>query len=252
MDDAFHPFQHKTEEWHWWYRMRRDLLDDLIVRRGRFERPEPWLLDLGCGTGGNGLVLGKHGRAVGLDRAPEALRLAEERPYTLRVRHAVSGTLPFAARAFDGAVALDVIEHLDDDEAALRELGRVVRPGGLVVIFVPAYQLLWGYNDVFSHHRRRYTRSQLVSVLSRAGLEVEESGYFNALLFPPTLAARLLQRALPSRTEGMEHQGRPGLVNSLLTRVCALERPVVDALGRSLGRGLPFGTSAYAAARVRG
>src|SRR5689334_14974610 len=85
-------------------------------------------------------------------------------------------------------VPLDILEHLDDDEAAARELVRVCKPGGHVVAYVPAFAFLWGYNDDYSHHKRRYVKRELSALLARAGLGIEESGYFNATLFLPTLA----------------------------------------------------------------
>ena len=101
-------------------------------------------------------MLHRYGDPIAFDRAEGAFALAPERPYAHRVVGAADRPLPFSDGAFDAAVALDVLEHLDDDRAAAAELGRVVRPGGFLVVFVPAFQILWGYNDEYSHHRRRY------------------------------------------------------------------------------------------------
>ena len=245
MDERFHSFQAGVEEWHWWYAVRRDILDQKLAPLPLAAGPgraRPRILDLGCGTGGASLVLHRYGDAVAFDRAGGAYALAPDRPYKHRVIGAADRPLPFADGAFDAAVALDVLEHLDDDRAAVAELGRVVRPGGHLVVFVPALQLLWGYNDEYSHHRRRYRAGQLASLVGSGPFRISESGYFNLALFLPTLAARLLQRALPSKTAGMEHEGKPGLVNDLLTMAFRAELPLLRRWP------LPLGTSAYCVA----
>jgi SAM-dependent methyltransferase len=238
MDERFHAYSAEVEEWHWWYRVRRDILSAMLARLALPDGAR--LLDVGCGTGGMGEVLARFGQAVGLDRAPAALALAAQRPYRLRVGAALDRPLPLAADSFDLVGAFDVLEHLDDDAALARELYRATRPGGHAVVFVPAFRLLWGYNDEFSHHRRRYTVTGLRRVMESAGYRAVESGYFNLLLFAPTLAARLLQRALPRLTRGMEHGARPSPLNGALTRLFRLELPLLARAG-----GLPFGTSAY-------
>lgn len=245
MNPAFHAFQAGVEDWHWWYAVRRDILDEKlrplpIAPSGG--RARPVILDFGCGTGGASQVLHRYGDAIAFDRATDAHALAEGRPYAGRVLGAAEGALPFADAAFDAAIALDVLEHLDDDAAAVRELGRVVRPGGFLVVFVPALRILWGYNDDFSHHRRRYRAGQLAAVVGGGPFRVREHGYFNLALFLPTLAARLAQRVLPHATDGMEHAGRPGLVNDLLTLAFRAELPLLRR------RPLPLGTSAYCVA----
>jgi SAM-dependent methyltransferase len=245
MDPRFHSFQAEVERWHWWYAVRREILDAKLAPlpiAPSAGRVRPRLLDLGCGTGGASLVLHRYGEAVAFDRADGAFALAPDRPYAHRVVGAADGALPFCEGAFDAAVALDVLEHLDDDHAAIAELGRVVRPGGFLVVFVPAFMLLWGYNDVFSHHRRRYRAAQLGALVAGGPFRVREAGYFNLALFLPTLGARLLQRALPRSTEGMEHAGRPGLLNDLLTLAFRAELPWLRR------RPLPVGTSAFCVA----
>jgi SAM-dependent methyltransferase len=238
MDASFHAFEKEVEDWHWWYRVRRDILDQQLARLS-LDPARARILDLGCGTGGASLTLARHGRAVALDRSPESFRISMDRPYTHRVVASASAPLPFADGSFDVVCALDILEHLDDDVAAARELHRVCKPGGTIIAYVPAFQLLWGYNDEYSHHKRRYIKSQLAGVLTRAGFDVGESGYFNAVLFLPTLAARLVQRAAPRLTDGMEHSTKPSPLNGVLTSLFRAELPFLRR------RPLPFGTSAY-------
>ena len=242
MDERFHGWEVSVEDWHWWYQVRRDILDDIL--RSLQLPAHARLIDVGCGTGGASLVLSRYGDAVALDRSADALRLGGHRPYRHRVVAAVDQPLPFADGSFDVVCALDILEHLDDDRAAAAELRRICKPGGVVIAFVPAFRLLWGYNDEFSHHRRRYTSAELDRVLADSGLAVERSGYFNAVLFAPTLAARLAQRLLPKLTKGMEHAPSPSKANGFLRRTFQLELPLLRR-----GWRLPFGTSAFSVAR---
>jgi SAM-dependent methyltransferase len=241
MDASFHAFEREVEEWHWWYRVRRDILDQQLAR---LQLPEgARLLDVGCGTGGASLVLSRHGHAVALDRSIGSFQLSMDRPYAHRVVASASEPMPFADGSFDVVCALDILEHLDDDAAAARELLRVCKRGGHIIAYVPAFSILWGYNDEYSHHKRRYTKLELARCIQNAGFMIEESGYFNATLFLPTLVARLIQRAAPKLTEGMEHTTREPFYNPFLTTLFRAELPF-------LRRGpLPFGTSAYCIGR---
>lgn len=240
-EDRFHPFQSKVEDWHWWYRTRRDILDS-ILEALPLDRERSLLLDIGCGTGGGSLVLSRYGRAVGLDASLNSFTMAPERPYTHRVVGSAE-VLPFADEVFDVVCALDVIEHVDDDVAACREIRRVLRPGGTAIVFVPAFQVLWGWNDTQAGHRRRYTKETLRRTIEAAGLSVGPIGYFNMLLFLPLLAARLAERVVPDRMHAIEYQERPTLLNEVLAKTFRLELPVLRRTP------LPVGTSAFCLAR---
>jgi SAM-dependent methyltransferase len=243
MDERFHDFEKEVEDWHWWYRVRREILDQQLaaLRLPQGAR----LLDIGCGTGGASLVLSRYGDAVALDRAPESFRISMDRPYRHRVVGSAAEPLPFAGGSFDVVCALDILEHLDDDGACARELYRVCKPGGTAIVFVPAFQMLWGYNDDYSHHRRRYTRPQLEAVLRAADFGIDDSGYFNMILFLPTLLARVAQRLLP-KLDQMEHSTKPTPLHGVLASLFRLELPILKRAR------LPLGTSAFVIARKPG
>jgi len=241
MDERFHAFERTVEDWHWWYRGRRAILDATMAGLG-LDPARARVLDVGCGTGGSAPVLARWGRVVALDRRQQSFALAMDRPYAHRVV-GEADRLPFADGAFDAVVALDILEHLDDDAAGAREIRRVLKPGGAAVVFVPALSILWGQNDDFSHHKRRYTAAGLRRTLAAGGLRPGPAGYFNLLLFLPTLLARLAERVAPRAVGDFEYRREPSWINEVLARTFALELPVLRR------RPLPLGTSAWCVAR---
>jgi SAM-dependent methyltransferase len=230
----------ELERSHWWFRGRRRLLSLLLPRLEL--PPHARVLDVGCGTGANGAVLAAGERfAVGVDASSLPLALGQ-RTHAARLR-ADGAALPFAEAAFDLVCALDVLEHLDDDAAAARELRRVLRPGGVLLVFVPALRLLWGLQDELAHHRRRYGRRQLRAVIAGAGLQVERLTFFNTLLFPPILAARLAMRVVPPRGLRSENDLGGPLIGRLAGLIFSAETEFVCRAN------LPIGVSLACVAR---
>ena len=238
--EQYWHWQRDVEEWHFWFRTRRRILAGELARLAL--PPSARLLDVGCGAGPNAEVLGRFGRVTALDRSPIALGRTASRPYAGRVR-ALGEALPFGAGAFDAVVALDVLEHLDDDVAGARELGRVLSPRGALVLFVPALRALWGYNDDLSEHRRRYTAASLRRAVEDAGLTVERLSYFNVAIALPLFAARRVTRALGLKAR-YEHALRPGAMDAVLGAVFAAELPWLARGGR-----FPVGVSLLCIAR---
>jgi SAM-dependent methyltransferase len=234
----------EAEEAQWWYAGMRSI--SLAVLAGplrRLDRGRPLtLLDAGCGTGGILKTLGAFGPAVGIDVSEEALRFCRIRG--VPAARAELAALPFPDDAFDCVASLDVIYHawVADDRAAVREMRRVLRPGGLLLLRVPALRLLWGAHDRAVHSRHRYTRSEVRALLEGGGLEVLRLSYCNAFLFPLLAARRTLDRLT----------GRAGSDVAFLP--APLEwafRRVLEAEARLLRRGhrLPVGASLIALGR---
>jgi SAM-dependent methyltransferase len=138
-----------------------------------------------------------------VDVNPEAVAAARARGH--EVVQAAIGELPFGDESFDLIVCLDVLEHVADDSAALRELTRVTRPGGAMLLSVPAWPLLWSSHDEAAAHRRRYRRRDLTALASGAGWHLERDGYFNCLLLPIAALLRLADRARASRRARGSH-----------------------------------------------
>ena len=238
MERAYTAVHIEEDRRHWYFRGRLTVLLSVLERV--LPSPPCRLLELGCGTGNVLQALARFGEAVGVERDPE-LR-AVGRAAGLDVREgALPDDLPVDDSWADAVLLLDVIEHLDDDRAGLRAAARTLRPGGVMVITVPAYPWMWSGHDVALGHRRRYTASTLRSVITAAGLSLAHVGYFNTALFPAIAGVRLAKRLIGS---GAHDLHRPvATVNRALERLFALERHVV------LRPGLPFGSSVLAVAR---
>ena len=233
-----------AEERQWWYAGMRaisfPLLGDGPAAPGA---ARPRLLDSGCGTGGIVRHLAERGRAVGVDLSPEAVRLARGRGAA--VARAELLALPFADATFDGVTSFDVIYHrwVADDAAAVREMARVLRPGGLLLLRVPALKMLWGAHDEAVHSRHRYTRGEVRRLLEGQGFEVLRATYANSLLFPLLAARRTLDR-LAGR-QGSDVAFLPGPLEWAFGTALRLEARLVRHVS------LPVGASVFALARKR-
>lgn len=227
----------ELQQWHWWFRGRQRILE-ATLRRKLNGHPCQRIVSVGSGPL-EGLrwltpLTGPDGCVVGLDAEPFYAGSADERlSYVVGRLEAA----PFAGGSFDVVMALDVLEHLDDDAAGLREAARLVRPGGLLVVTVPALPSLWGGQDVVSEHRRRYTRTGLRHTFARACLPDPYITYFNMLLLPPIAAIRWTRRllGLSERSRSDFQDTRPGWINNILTRVFACERHLVCRVPMPLG-----------------
>jgi SAM-dependent methyltransferase len=233
---------HRVEDRHWWYRGRRCVLERTISRLGL--PPHARILDAGCGSGRNMVDLARHGAVTGVELSETSAELARGR----HVGEVVEGSvmaMPFAEDSFDLAVCLDVIEHLQDDVGALRELRRVVAPGGALLVTVPAYQWLWSGHDEVNHHHRRYSRATLQRASREAGWECARATHFNFLLLPVAIGLRALDRLHARATESsLDLWVPPAPLNWLLQQPLNLE---AAAIGR--GGHIPAGLSLLAVLR---
>jgi SAM-dependent methyltransferase len=231
-----------SDERHWWYRGRRRVL------RAELDRlplpPDARLLDAGCGSGRTLDELAAYGRASGIDISPDAVTVARQRGHD-DVQVAAIEDMPFDDDTFDVVTCLDVVEHTPDDRATLAELLRVTRPGGLLLVTVPAYQSLWSRHDEVNLHYRRYDRTSLRAAAGAAGWSVVSDTHFNALLLAPAAAVRLGQRRrhmhAPAHADAPARSDldlTPPLLNGVLELPLRLESWLVAA-----GARLPAGLS---------
>jgi ubiquinone/menaquinone biosynthesis C-methylase UbiE len=195
------------EDRHWWHVGRRRILCDVLAR---CELPqEARLLDAGCGAGGMLSALNVYGSVSGLDMNPELVALARQRGYEDVVAGIVE-ELPWVDESFDLVTLLDVLEHTADDLVTLEEMRRVIRPGGHLLVTVPAYQVLWSNHDVVNDHYRRYSRRTLHVAACSAGWSVERMTPFNSLLLAPAAAVRLTQKLRREQIEAHTPDARIG------------------------------------------
>ena len=234
MDPSAHRAAASVQESHWWFEGRRRILETLL--RDLSVQPGSTLVEVGCGTGANARVLRRWGRVFGLDRS--ALALEEARQAFNQVLLADADRLPLAGDSVDVLCALDVVEHIDDDLGALVEMVRVLRPGGKLVVFVPAFRFLWGLQDEMSQHKRRYRKSEIAGLIADAGARVLRSGYFNFWLFGPIALARAIWRMHPVDAPS-ENLWTPHWVDRPLAALFASERHILSRWNP------PFGVSAY-------
>ncbi len=202
------------------------------------------VLDAGCGTGGLiRRLTPRHAtwRWTGVDVEPLACELARERVAGTEIREASVVMLPFGDAAFDAVVSADVLYHVDDDAAALRECFRVLRPGGVVVINVPAYRWLWSYHDEAVHARRRYSRSEVLQKLHLANFCSLRASHWNALPLPLVIARRKL---MPPPDNGSDVKLFVAPLEAAFNVAMALECTWLEAFGS-----LPFGSSIFVVAR---
>ena len=234
-----------VDEHHWWYRGRRRIIQ---AELDRLALPNPArVLDAGCGSGRTLQELVRYGAVEGIELSPDAAEVAARRGYG-EVTVGRLEELPWSGDTFDLITCLDVIEHTPDDRAALRELRRVSKPAGWLLVTVPAYPALWSVHDEANHHYRRYLRGSLQQAALDAGWQVARITSFNSLLLAPAAAVRLAQRRRshtnsysPDLTLG------PDWLNDTLERLLRAE-----ARWLARGRTLPVGLSLLALLRNQG
>jgi SAM-dependent methyltransferase len=243
VDPQTYTLASEVEEKHWWFRGRRSVLRALLDRHLRGTPQARDILEVGCGNGGNLALLSRYGKLFAVELDDAARARAVQRGLATIEAGQLPGALPFAGQRFDLIAALDVLEHIEDDEASLRALRERLKPGGQVLLTVPAYPWMWGPNDRVSHHVRRYSRHEFRSLIARSGIALEYLGHFNTLLFPLAVAQVKLGPLLQAgRHAGLRIPPRP--LNRLLEGLFSLERFIVPRFA------LPYGLSLVAVARA--
>jgi SAM-dependent methyltransferase len=235
---------YELEETYWWFVARRRLVRSLFRTFVTLDS-RPVIVDIGCGTGATLLALSRIGQVVGLDESSLALAFCRGRGDKHLIR-ASATEVPLANECADAVTMLDVLEHLDDDKAAMAEVARILRPGGMAMFTVPAFPGLWSEHDEAIGHKRRYKVAPLRTLAAAAGLEIVKLSYVITALFIPIYLFRLAQRAFRTgRPEGPKTTLilLPGVVNRLVTAILWLESRMM------LRVNLPFGVSLVMVAR---
>ncbi len=209
---------------HWWYRARRDVLAALIKRKIALP-PMARILEIGCGTGHNLAMLSAFGDVDAIEIDDHSRAIAAQRLGRDVGESPLPGLSGVADQSYDMVAILDVLEHVEDDRAALKAIAQRLRPGGTILITVPQYPWMWSGHDVANHHFRRYTKATLRKAIADAGLTMTTLQSFNSLLFPLAAADRLMAR-VTGRT-GSDDALPPAPVNALFEKIFGLERYLV-------------------------
>ncbi|MEW6236097.1 MAG: class I SAM-dependent methyltransferase [Candidatus Omnitrophota bacterium] len=250
MRTDYYADYYEFENNNWWFVSRRKILSALLRKFLPPENSRREILDAGCGTGINLSLLKEFGNVTGVDYSEEAIRFCRQRQEE-NARQARLEALPFADASFDLVTALDVLEHIEEDEAALREIARVCKPQGYVLITVPVFPSLWGEHDEINHHVRRYETRRILTMLEGNRFEVEHQSYMNCWLLPAAILWRWWGRLRRwfvktqnriARADNMHHHP---ILNRLLTLIYLSEKPFI------LSFGLPIGLSLIVLARKK-
>jgi SAM-dependent methyltransferase len=248
MDPTFYASYYRHEDHHWWFRWRFELITQLVGDLR--SEPDFRILDAGCGTGQMLKHLEELGDAVGIDTSAQATAFAQSRGVKSLVRGSITA-VPFPDATFDCVVALDVIEHVDDDIGILKALHDVIKPGGRLIVTVPAYSFLWSEHDDINHHKRRYTAPQLRRLITDAGFEVNRVTYCNTVFLLPIFAIRKFKNVLRKvRNSNGKHEQRlnsdlgdyPEIMNEAAFQIMRAENGLMRHVD------LPFGVSILAVA----
>jgi len=240
MNPSPYEIEERVQTFHWWFVVRRKLLKTILCSLNL--QRESLTMDIGCGVGSNLSLLKAIGlKAMGCDRSFDNLLLAKNK-FFLPFINGDLENLPIRSSSVELVVATDVLEHLQDDIAGVRELCRILRRNGYLIVTVPAFQFLWGTQDIVTGHKKRYSKRDISNVLKQNGFRIMRSSYFNFFLFFPILFARRVIRLLGLQLHSENEINFP-LLNFFLKTIFSLEPYLLKYLP------FPFGVSIVCVAK---
>lgn len=246
MHDVFQERYHGLEWDQWWFKARRDFIVRLVAGCGTDKSAS--ILEVGCASGPllAHLRQAGYGNVYGIDSSEVAIRRARELGLD-RVALMDAARLTFERNCFDLVIASDVLEHIENDERAIREWVRVLKPDGYLLFFVPALRVFWSQHDEANRHFRRYSRADIRKLVAIAGLNVKRLGYWNFTLTGAGIIAAALRRIVPRRFRPFQPTGHlvkvPQILNEVLFNVILVENKLLRRLD------FPVGTSLFAIAK---
>lgn len=233
MNVEIYERMYHSERDNWWFKGRRELVTEMVARASNSSEGSVdsalKILDIGCGTGLNSRAFEQFGEVYGLDISEEALRFSSSRGSSRLIRGSADD-LPLKDGSFDLLCALDLLEHVEDDLGAIREFHRILKPGGHLVLTVPAYMFLWSGHDVALQHKRRYEKRALMKSLESSDFHVERFTYWNTFLLPMVTLLRFISRGRQDERSGGRYglPDLPGILNHLLLRLLRVEKAIIN------------------------
>jgi SAM-dependent methyltransferase len=224
MDRSIYDAMAAQDSVHWWYVARRDVLHDLISREISLPA-NARILEIGCGTGHNLSMLAKFGTVEGSELDPASRAMAIERFGPVIGDARLPDLEGVEHGRYDMVALLDVLEHVEDDVAALKGIAKRLKPGGKILITVPQYQWMWSGHDVANHHFKRYSKKSFRAAVAASGLELQMLSSFNSLLFPLAAASRAAAKI--RHREGSDDSLPPPPINGLFRTIFGLERHLI-------------------------
>ena len=241
MDPSHYALDENLADWHWWYVGRRHILNHLLYSLVSPDEKRK-ILEVGCSTGSNLNMLSQFGQVYGMEMNEAALLVAQRKYPRFQLWE---GAIPCDVRHhYDMICLFDVLEHIEDDYGAVDWIADHLCGGGRIVLSVPAFRILWSSHDTLAHHKRRYAKEKLLTLLERR-FKIDTCCYFNSHLFPAILSARLIQRLF--RLDGRRDKRAGGLplLNSLLGKILMAETFWLPE------HSWPFGVSLFASGIVK-
>jgi len=239
MDSSVYNRLFEIDRQHWWFRGRLAIFEAVL---NKLLKPEEvrTILDVGCGSGANFPVLAKFGEVYGVDSSEEAISFLKDKGF----EKVFKGELPYLSfdKKFDLITLFDVLEHIEDDGAALRNISQILTDRGLIMLSVPAHKFLWSDYDELVHHKRRYGKKELVAKIQSQGYEIELATYFNTFLAIPAFAVKLIKKApvINKILPDSELDLNIGPANELLSLIFSSERYLLKHLNFPMGLSLLF------------
>jgi SAM-dependent methyltransferase len=224
------------EDTHWWFVARRQIVKRLISKYCALSS-ESKILEAGCGTGGNLELLNAFGTLDAFEFDEINRGMAQEKSGMKIPFGALPDEVPFKDKKYNLIALLDVLEHIELDEASLTALGQKLETRGRILVTVPAMPWLWSKHDVVHHHFRRYTHKSLCATAEAAGLKVVKASYFNFLLFPLVVIKRLADKLTSS--DSPDDETPSSWLNTLLFHVFRIEKHIVGSIP------MPWGLSLF-------
>lgn len=241
MDEAVYQNHYEVQEKHWWFKAKKQIIMSMIRQYANLSSTKK-VLDAGCGTGLMLNELKAIGEVSGMDFSDDAIQFSQKKFAGVIKKGELPSNIPYANNSFDLLIALDVVEHIEDDVGALTALRNLLTPQGLAVLTVPAYMFLWSDHDVVNQHKRRYTLSEFETKIKKAGFKIEKISYYNTFLFLPAFLVRTVNKLL-NRHSGTDTDLPGKLTNFILFKIFNLEKFFLKYIN------FPFGVSVIAVVR---